>query len=175
MAHSIRIERREPQGRQYVNTSGGSILDGIDAYAPPWETAAATTALEMAIVPTGTSITVNPAGTDDVTVTNGTTTRRVCIGGQSMAGAYVFRAFARRKSGSTGAIVAQVVTFTINSVEVGRFTVAAADASVDPISGSIELVSPTLDTRFNLATYNLIIGVTASDADIEIVFTIVGA
>ncbi len=175
MAHSIRIERQAPQGRQYVNTAGGSILDGIDIYAPPWDTAAATTVLEMAIVPTDVSITVNPSGTDAVTLTNATMTRRVCIGGESMAGAYVFRAFARRKQGSTGAIAAQVLTFTINSVEVGRFTVASAAASVDPISGSIELVSPTLDTRFNLATYNLIIGATAADADLEIVFTIIGA
>jgi hypothetical protein len=63
----------------------------------------------------------------------------------------------------------------VNSVEVGRFTVAAADASTDPISGSIELVSPTLDTRFNLTSYNLVIGVTAGDADLEIVFSIIGA
>lgn len=174
MAQSIKTDRPQPT-RLYANSSGGSIVDPIDTYAPPWETSSATKVLAMALTPSGTSVTIDPTATDAVSVTTGTMRLQIAIGAHTLTGAYYFRAFARRKPGTTGAIVAQEITFTINSVQVGKFTVAAADASTDPISGSIELVQPTLDTRFNLTSYNLVIGATASDADLEIVFEIVGA
>jgi len=174
MPHTIRAERQSPS-RTYANT-GGATIEGINVYAGPWETTAATKVLEMAFTPTDVSVTVNPAGDDSVTMTNGTMRTQVCVGGHTMAGAYYFRAGARRKPGTTGAIVAQAITFTINSVQVGKFTVAAADASTDPICGSVEMVSPTLDTRFNFGTpWDLIVAVTAADSDLEIFFTIVGA
>lgn len=176
----LTVTRSRPVG-SLNTTSGQATLNMINTYLPPYEIAPATGVpchVALAFTPTGTSITVNPTADDAITVTGGTAREYISLSGAIIASAHHFRAGARRKPGSTGAIVAQLVTFTINSIELGRFTVLAAAAGEDPVSGSFEMVSPTPDARYALfsggASRDMTIAVTAVDSDLEIFFEMSG-
>lgn len=134
-------------------------------------------AIAAVFTPTGTSVTLNPTAADAITITNGTLREYVAVGATSMADAVCLIAFARRKPGTTGTIASQVVTITINSVAIGRFKVAATSGSEDPASGTLLLLSPSdnADDRITLGTNDLVVGVTAADPDLEIVFIALGS
>lgn len=173
---SLSIDRKEPRAVLRTTLGNADVLP-LNAYLPPYEitpSVGISCHLAASFTPTGTSVTVNPTADDAITFTNGTAREYICLNGHVISDAKHVRAGARRKPGTTGAIVAQTVTFTINSVELGRFTVLAADASTDPISGSIEIVTPAGDSRWGLVGRDLTIGVTAADADLEIFFSMSG-
>lgn len=132
-------------------------------------------ALYVAFTPSDTTVTINPTGENAITFTNATGREYLCTT-NPIVGAYFLFAKARRKPGSTGAIVAQTVTISLNSVTVGVFNVAAATAGSDPVSGFVSSFFPGVagDTRFDLQTYNLTVGVTAADSDLEIEITLIG-
>lgn len=126
--------------------------------------------------PSGTSVTINPTGTDAISITNGTFRESVGIGSTAMASAKYFVLGARRKPGTTGAIVAQTITFVINSVTLATIKVASAAASADPVAGYVILTAPdeAPDTRFDITANDIVIGCTAADTDLEIFFLIIG-
>jgi len=177
MAFTLSVPRQQPSGC-YQTATGGATVKRLDAYTPPFNpeefSATLDAVLCVAFTPTSGSITIDPDG--GATITGGTVREYLSIRGESIAGAHYFRAFARRKPGTTGAIVAQVVTFTISAVEVGRFSYAAAAASTDPISGSIEMTMAAIDGRFDVTSDNIEITMdVGADPDIEVFFEIAGA
>lgn len=175
MANSSITCAPDAMTRSYYTRNGGTPITAINSGIASVTRTDADSLLAVAFTPTNTTVTINPGGEDSVAITNGTIRECCCVNGHNMASAYLFRAGARRLTGQTGAIVDQTVVFTINSVEVGRFTVLAVGAGSDePVSGFIYVFSPTADTRFALATYNLVATVTAADSDLEIFVEIVG-
>lgn len=126
--------------------------------------------------PSDTTVTINPTGTDAISITNGTFREYVAIGSTALAAAKFMVLGARRKPGTTGTISAQTITFAINSVTLATIKVAAAAASADPGVGYNILAIPdeASDTRFDITTNNIVIGCTAADSDLEIFFLIIG-
>ena len=168
MANSFILEK--PDTRITTQTvAGAATVRNLNNHIPPW-VITPVTILSAAFTPTGTTVTINPTADDAITFTNAGPRESICIGAASATTGRYFKAGARRKPGTTGAIVAQSVVFTINSVEIGRFTVKAADAYAEPESGFVELCSPAADARLDITTYNLICTCTAADTDIEIFF-----
>lgn len=168
MANSFILEK--PDTRIITQTSAGfAAVRNLNNHIPPWSITPAAI-LAMAFTPTGTTVTINPTADDAITLTNAGPRESICIGAAAATTGRYFKAGARRKPGTTGAIVAQTVIFTVNSVEIGRFTVKAAAAYADPESGYVELCSPAADARLDITTYNLTCAITTVDTDIEIFF-----
>lgn len=134
---------------------------------------ASASAVYAAFTMTSTSGTLT-CSTEGVITPSGCTLREYYNIKPLAADAVFFAATARRKPGTTGSIAAQNVVISVNSVEVGRFAVAAASAGLDPGVGHIVFYNSAGDARVNLATYPFTIGVTAADADLEIVLWMVG-
>lgn len=178
MSFLLNSPRTQPSG-SYHTTNGTATVRRLDAYLPPFNpddfTAAPDAVLAASFTPSGTTVTINPTADNAITFTNATAREYICLSGHSITGAYYFRAGARRKPGTTGAIAQQAVVFTVNSVEVGRFTIGAAAASTDPFCGHVELTSPILDARFDITTDHLIATFTEADSDIEVFFELLGA
>lgn len=132
----------------------------------------------VAFTPGNTTSTVNLSDADSIGITGATAREFTCLPGATgtIEGAYLFRASARRKPGTTGAIVAQNVVISVNTVEIGRFPVLAANAGEDPVVGYVEFFCPTAtgDTRVNLALNALSFAITAVDSDLEIFFEVIG-
>lgn len=136
-----------------------------------------TALLAISGTPTGTTGTF---GLEDGIVSSSNFTRRADKGvgaGFDTALPFHVRAWARRKPGTTGAIVAQTVILKNQaaSVELARFEVLAAAAGEEPVSGWIDKPFPAGDTRWTLGnTETLAFAVTAVDTDLEIVLEIYG-
>ena len=160
--------------RAYYTTNGGTAITAVNIAIASVSRTDANSILSIAFTPTSTTVTVNPGGEDSVAITNGTIRECCCVNGHNMASAYMLRASARRKPGTSDTIVAQTVVMTINSVEVGRFNVLAAAGGADPVAGFCYVFTPEADTRFALISHNLVFTVTAADPDIEIYCEIVG-
>lgn len=144
---------------------------------PPIDWTDCNCAIGCALTPSGTSVTVNPTGTDAITFTNATVTEPfIAIGSTAFAAAKFFILGARRKPGTTGAIAAQTIAFVINSVTLATIKVAAAAAGADPEVGYAILCTPdsAADTRFSIASQDITINVTAADTDLEIFFLMIG-
>ncbi len=156
------------------NDTSLAITKPINVTIPPASLSGANAAFSAAFTPSGTSVTINPTGDNAITFTNATAREFVCVDGHLLGEGLYFRASARRKPGTTGAIVAQTVVWTVNSVEVGRFNVEAAAAGADPICGFCEIVNTSSDTRFDVTTNNLVCAVTEADTDLEIFFLLIG-
>lgn len=161
--------------RSYYTKNGGTAITASDVAIASVTKSDATSILSVAFVATSTTVTINPGGEDSVAITNGTIRECCCVNGHNMATGNVIIASARRKSGTTAAILAQTVVITINAVEVGRFTVLAAGISADPVCGFLQWFSPAADTRFALVTpYDVVVTVTAADPSLEYFIEIVG-
>ena len=173
MPNTITVAPAVIRAIEFVSSDSGAKVAPINTHIPP-SALSGNAALAAAFTPSGTSVTINPTGFNAVTFTNATAREFICMDGHLLAEGLYFRASARRKPGTTGAIVAQTVVFTVNSVEVGRFNVEAAAAGADPVCGAFELTNTVADTRFDITTNNLVCGVTAADTDIEIFFLLFG-
>ncbi len=174
MSSRITLAPADARATQYADSDTAAKFVPIRDHIRP-VTLTLDAVLEASFTPTGTSVTINPTATNAVTFTNGTAREFVCVGGHLIAEGLYFRASARRKPGTTGAIVAQTVIFTVNSVEVGRFYVQAAAAGADPVCGWIDYsTGGVADARFDITTNNLVCGVTAADSDLEIFFKLLG-
>jgi len=174
MPFSLIVQRPQPAGH-YHTTNGLALVKRLDAYLPPLDFGTTpSSVISASFTPTATSITIAPTGPNSITFTGATPREYLSLNGESLAAGFYFRASARRKPGTTGAVAQQEVIFTIDSVEVGRFTVQGSDQSVDPICGSIELADPNGDTRFNVTTADIEISVSSADSDLEIFFELVG-
>lgn len=155
--------------------SAGGTNPGIPEFVFPGvsQDLTAASALYAAFTMTGTSGTLASTSEGVITPTN-CTLRESYNTKPHIGGAVLLAATARRKPGTTGSIAAQSVVFTVNSVEIGRFSVPATSAGLDPECGYVCFYNSAGDTRVDLATYSLTIGVTAADPDLEIVVWIVG-
>jgi len=122
---------------------------------------------------TSTSATLASAS-EDVITASGCTLRLSQNVKPNMGAAVLFAATAQRKPGTTGAIAAQSIVFSVNSVEIGRFSVPLTPAGLDPTCGYVVFYNSTGDTRVNLDAHPLAIASTATDSDMEIVVWIVG-
>ena len=179
MATSTITPRHTQHYRDYRTTNGNSQIIPINTeFQSGFSVTADGAVLAVAFTPSGTTSTVSQSDADAVSVTNGTAREFTCIqnAAGSIEGAFLFRASARRKPGTTGAIVAQNVVISVNTVEIGRFPVLAANANEDPVVGYVEFFCPTAtgDTRVNLALNALSFAITAVDTDLEIFFEVVG-
>lgn len=161
--------------RSYYTRNGGTPITAIDVAIASVSRTDATSIFAVAFVATNTTVTLNPQGEDSVAITNGTIRECCCVGGQSMATAYMLRASARRKAGTTLAILAQTVVVTVNAVEVARYAVLAAGVSADPVCGYAYWFNPAADARLALVTpWDVVFTVTAADASLEYFIEIVG-
>lgn len=133
----------------------------------------AATAFYAAFTPTGTSVTLTSA-TEGIITPSGCTLRESYNTKPHLGSTVLFAATARRKPGTTGSIAAQTVVFSVNSVQIGRLTVPAAAAGIDPVCGYTTYYHSTGDTRTDLSTYALAVSVTAADPDLEIVVWMIG-
>lgn len=177
MAFTLEVQRKEPQ--RTLKTGGLAPARPLNTYCPPFATNSEATppsnaVLAVAFTQTNVSATIDPTADNAVTVTNGTAREFLCIGGHAIVTATYFRASARRKPGSTGAIVANTVEFVIDSASVGKFDVLAAAAGVDPICGSVEMVYPGGDIRFDITAEIISVTLAFVDADLEVFFEIIG-
>lgn len=155
----------------------GAVGIALNAGAPAHFHAAGTFVVFLAFTPTATSCSfLLDAGT--IAPSNMTQTANKMVGtGLDDALPFHARFFARRKAGTTGAIVAQTVIIKDegDTVELGRFQVAAAAAGADPVTGWLSLPIIT-DSRWTMADgEGLVIKVTAVDTDLEIVAAIIGS
>lgn len=140
-------------------------------------TTAGTFVFGLAFTPTSTSCSIG-VDSGGLNVSNVSTPGASVIVGIGLNDALPFhiRTYARRKPGTSGAIVAQTVIIKdgADSVELGRFQVAAAAAGADPVSGWLDLPIFT-DSRWTLGDgESLTVKVTAVDTDFEIVFEGIG-
>lgn len=179
MATSTLITRQTPHYREFRQINSGSQVIPINTeFAQGIPISADGAVFCVAFTPTATTCNVQFDNSDVVAITGGTAREFTSISNPAgdIEGVNLFRASARRKPGTTGAIVAQTVVITVNAVEVGRFNVNAADAGADPVCGYVEIFNTTAtgDTRFNLNTYAISFGITAADSDLEIFFEAVG-
>lgn len=161
--------------RAYYTRNGGTPMTSIDTAIAAFSRTDITSILAAAFVATGTTVTINPGGEDTVAIAGGTIRECCCVNGHNMATAYVLRASARRKAGTTAAIVAQTVIITINAVEIARFSVLAAAISADPVAGYVEQAMPAGDARFAFVTpWDLVFTVTAADPSLEYFVEVLG-
>ena len=179
MATSTITPRHTQHYRDYRTTNGNSQIIPINTeFQSGFSVAADGAVFAAAFTPSSTTCTIASSDADAVSITGGTAREFTCIpnAAGNIRSAYLFRASARRKPGTTGAIVVQTVIVSVNAVEIGRFPVLAANAGEDPIVGYTEFFFPTAlgDTRVNLQTYPLSFAITAVDTDLEIFFEIVG-
>lgn len=130
-------------------------------------------ALYAAFTPSSTSVTINPTGENAITFTNATASEYLCTN-DPIAAAHFFAATARRKPGTTGAIAAQTVVITVNSVEIGRFNVESAAASANPRVGFTSFFNVAGDSRMTTDGQNIAVAVTAADTDLEIILFAAG-
>lgn len=131
-------------------------------------------ALYAAFTPhTGTTVTINPTGHNAITWTNATARKSLCSKDPIEAGLFL-AATARRKPGTTASMVAQTVTITINSVEIGRFNVEAAAANVNPRCGFFSTCQTELDNRILTNGLNISVGISTLDPELEIVLWVAG-
>lgn len=173
MSNLAKIAPAAIRALEFVNGTTGSKTRPTNVTIPPVDLTG-NAALSASFTPSGTSVTINPTGENAITFTNATARELACVDGHLLGEGLWFRASARRKPGTTGAIVAQTVVWTVNSVEVGRFNVEAAAAGADPVCGFCEIVNTAGDSRFDITTNNLVCGVTAADTDLEIFFLLFG-
>jgi hypothetical protein len=179
MATSTITPRHTQHYRDYRTSLGNSQIIPINTeFQSGFSVVADGAVFAAAFTPSATTCTVASSDADAISITGGTAREFTCIPNSAgnIEGAYLFRASARRKPGTTGAIVAQNVIISVNSVEIGRFPVLAANANEDPVVGYVEFFCPTAigDTRVNLNTNPLSFGITAVDTDLEIFFEVVG-
>lgn len=134
--------------------------------------------LAAAFTPTATTGTLS--NNDELFIGTGLTYRSAKVvsgNGIDTSKPFHVRAFARRKPGTTGAIVANLVQLKCGSplVELGRFNVLAAAAGEDPVSGFIDLPMVAGDTRWELADEEEVaFAITTVDTDLEICFAAYG-
>ena len=125
-------------------------------------------------------LTADPATIDPVAHTaTGATLLSIAGNKVAMAGAVFFSARARRKPGTTAPIDPQVVIFSVNSVEVGRLTVADDGGTAGAggeIFGFCGFSSPSYDTRFSMnGTNDFTINPTSVDPSLQIDVSIAGS
>ena len=137
----------------------------------------ATFVFGLTFTPTATSCTFGP-DSGALIFTNISIAANVIVGtGLNDALPFHFRAYARRKPGTSGAIVAQTVIIKdgAGSVELARFQVAAAAAGADPVSTWVDIPSIG-DSRWTLGDGEaLTVTITAVDTDFQIIIEAIGA
>lgn len=130
-------------------------------------------AIYAAFTLTSTTATLT-SSTEGALSSSGCTVREFYNVKPIMANAVFFAATARRKPGTTASIAAQEITITVNSVEVGRFSVAGASTGEDPEAGYVCCYSSVGDSRFALSVPHPITIAGTVDPGLEIVVWIVG-
>lgn len=133
--------------------------------------------LILALTPSATTVAISYAE-PSATVTNASVRVVNCQGAAFLTVRY-FRAWARRKPGSSGAITAQVIKFKgwngAAMEEVGRINVAAETGGLEPDSDFLEMSKIAGDTRFYFeAAHPFEIVFASSDADLEVVIEAYG-
>lgn len=160
--------------RAYRSRNGGTEITSIGLSIAPVTKADANALIAVAFVATNTTVTINPQGEDSVSITNGTINTCCCINGQNMLTGNMVVASARRLGGTTAAIAAQTVILSIGGVEIGRFAVAPAAISANPVCGFHYYFSPAADARMDLVANNLVLTVTAAEPSLQIFVEILG-
>lgn len=136
--------------------------------------------LICAFTPSATTITINFNGADTLAISGGTARISSAVGaGIANDTPFHVRLWARRKPGTTGAIVAQTITLKGGSSganTLGSIRVAAAAAGADPVCDFLDLpcvASGNTNHTFD-STDKVTITVTAADTDLEIVYEAYG-
>lgn len=134
--------------------------------------------MALAFTPTSTTVTFHndTSGEGLYSITGGTVRLASTRGSEDVAADKLkhLRVFARRKPGTTGAMVAQTVVFGGSSsgamAEIGRLDVLANSGTGEPDSGFFDQAFVAGHTRFTANSTNPFrITVTAVDTDLELV------
>lgn len=163
-------------GRVTVNSYANGVNAGIPDFVFPSVAQDITTESAVyAAFSLGANSGQIAAGAEGVLTPTNCTLREYYAVSNNLGNAVIFAATARRKPGTlANAIGAQTVTFTFNSVEVGRLIVPAAAIGDELNCGYFCYHNSVGDTRVDFAQWPLVITSTAYDADLEIVVWIVG-
>lgn len=137
--------------------------------------------LVCAFTPTGASVTLAFDGTDALAITGGTA-RVTSVVGQGLDAALPFhvRLWARRKPGTTGAIIAQTITLKGGASAantLGKIFVEAAAAGAHPVCDFLDIPRYAAgDSQHTWdSTDTVVITCTGADTDLEIVYEAYGS
>ncbi len=156
----------------FAPVSGASLLSLQTGTPPAVISESLTACFSTAFTPSGTTVTMYYDANG--LVFTGATARINAPFGADFAAIRHFRAFARRKPGTTGSISAQTVKVQgwngSAYEELARFNVSAAAAGAEPVSDYLDLPKHAGDTRYYFGSaHPLKFIVDSADSDLEIV------